>query len=239
MICTPFYLSASSFAGAAPASKLPASRIAAARMPEPIAVTALTEEEAKAAWLARVDQTTWGKAASAISEVAADAAQFAALTKQCDAGKEVACDALSKEDEAKKAWLAKIDVPAWGKAATVVTELASVAAMMPDDAAAKAAWLAKIDVPKWGPAAEVIIGVMADAAQFAECDAGVAAEEVECAPLSEDEAKRAWLAKLDLITWGDVAQTVAVGLQVAEAKDEAAAKAAWLASLDQEPSWRR
>ena len=32
----------------------------------------------------------------------------------CATGDDVACDSLSKEEEAKKAWLERLDVPAWG-----------------------------------------------------------------------------------------------------------------------------
>ena len=41
---------------------------------------------------------------------------------------------------AKAAWLAKQDLPSWGKAVTEVV----------DETAAKAAWLAKQDLPSWG-----------------------------------------------------------------------------------------
>ena len=58
-----------------------------------------------------------GKAAAAITDVASQATQFAALTQGCVSGEARACDALSKEDEAKKAWLNKLDVPSWGAAA--------------------------------------------------------------------------------------------------------------------------
>ena len=50
------------------------------------------------------------------------------LVEACDQGAENACDALTREQEAKAAWLAKQDLPG---------------ASVRSEAAAKAAWLAK------------------------------------------------------------------------------------------------
>lgn len=95
----------------------------------------ISEEEAKAQWLAKLDTPVWGQAAAAMISVVAEANKMADLTEGCDAGDAAACDALSQEDEAKKAWLAKLDVPSWGT--------------MTEDAAKKA-WLAKLDAkPSW------------------------------------------------------------------------------------------
>merc|ERR1719199_2417684 len=69
------------------------------------------EEEAKRAWLAKQDVPTWGKAATAFANASSEAAQMAEMTAACDEGDEVACDNLSREEEAKRAWLAKQDVP--------------------------------------------------------------------------------------------------------------------------------
>merc|ERR1719324_671443 len=154
MICTPFYLTASAFVGAAPASKIASSRMA--RVPAVVAIGRGT--------------TFWS----------------------------------AHEAEAKSAWLTRLDFPAWG------------------------------------PAAEVVSSVLADAERFAECDLGV---EAACEQLSkEDEAKRLWLSRIDDVgpaTWGKVARCLSAGQKVAAAKDEDAAKKAWLASLEQEPSWLR
>jgi len=96
----------------------------------------LSEEQAKQKWLAKLDQPVWGQAAAAVISVVAEANKMADLTEDCNAGDEAACDMLSKEDEAKKAWLAKLDVPSWGK----MTE-----------EQAKMKWLAKLDngKPSW------------------------------------------------------------------------------------------
>ena len=65
----------------------------------------MTEEAAKAAWLARLDAPSWGQASTTMSEVAGQAAALLALTEDCDSGVEAACDSLSREEEAKRAWL--------------------------------------------------------------------------------------------------------------------------------------
>ena len=44
-------------------------------------------------------------------------AQLAQMAADCEAGNDVACEEFSREEEAKRAWLAKLDVPTWGKAA--------------------------------------------------------------------------------------------------------------------------
>ena len=66
----------------------------------------------------------WGAAAKALSVLAAEAAEIQA---QIDG-------ANANEEEAKQAWLAKLDVPSWGK----MTE-----------EQAKKKWLAKLDAPVW------------------------------------------------------------------------------------------
>ena len=71
------------------------------------AAPAMTEEAAKAAWLARLDAPSWGQASTTMSEVAGQASALLALTEDCDSGVEAACDTLSREEEAKRAWLAR------------------------------------------------------------------------------------------------------------------------------------
>ena len=80
------------------------------------------------------------------------------------------------EAAAKAAWLAKLDLPVFGKdRALPVSEPtydapAASMATSTSEAAAKAAWMAKLDAPAWGNKA---------------------------APTNEAAAKAAWLAKLD------------------------------------------
>jgi uncharacterized damage-inducible protein DinB len=76
------------------------------------------EEEAKRAWLARVDERLnepWGKAAAEAEadDAMADAMATAELADACDQGDCAACDTLSREEEAKRAWLARLQEP-WG-----------------------------------------------------------------------------------------------------------------------------
>merc|ERR1719310_986156 len=84
------------------------------------------------------DVPTLSTAASAINKAATDVATNAALEQDCNQGVYEACEDLSREDEAKRAWLAKLDVPAWGKVSAAVSE-----------EAAKAAWLARQESPAW------------------------------------------------------------------------------------------
>ena len=75
---------------------------------------AVSEDEAKRAWLRKLDAPTWGKVGAALSEVVGQAIEIAALEERCETGEIEACNTLKSEHEAKKAWLAKLDVPAWG-----------------------------------------------------------------------------------------------------------------------------
>jgi hypothetical protein len=125
--------------------------------------TKLSEDETKAAWLARLDAPTWGTAASALMDVAGSAAAQALLQARCDLGDDDACETLSTEEESKAAWLAKLDAPTWGAVSKAVAAVASEVSAAPtmgaqdiakhawspastsSEDAAKAAWLAKID----------------------------------------------------------------------------------------------
>jgi hypothetical protein len=125
--------------------------------------TRLSEDEGKAAWLARLDAPTWGTAASALMDVAGSAAAQALLQARCDLGDDDACETLSTEEESKAAWLAKLDAPTWGAVSKAVAAVASEVSAAPtmgaqdiakhawspastsSEDAAKAAWLAKID----------------------------------------------------------------------------------------------
>ena len=66
------------------------------------------EEEAKRAWLAKLDAFALGEARAAVAAPAAAVAPTpVALGATCAAGDAAACDACSREQEAKRAWLAK------------------------------------------------------------------------------------------------------------------------------------
>merc|ERR1719460_551373 len=110
-------------------------------------------DQAKMAWLAELDARSWDKAATAFASVTSEAAQMAEMTADCYQGDMVACDNLSREQEAKRAWLAKLDVPTWGAAAAAVSavalEVSAISSSSAEDIA-KQAWLAKQDTPSWG-----------------------------------------------------------------------------------------
>ena len=87
---------------------------------------------------------------------------MAEMTEACNGGDDDACDALSREEEAKRKWLASIDVPTWGQAASAATEIAAASqtsaasGSAADEDAAKQKWLARLDAPTWGQAATTI-----------------------------------------------------------------------------------
>ena len=183
------------------------------------------------------------QAADALTGASVAATQMADLAADCAQGFNTACVELSKEDQAKKDWLAKLDVPEWGAAATAVQHVAEAMIPHPPSAEtssledAKAAWLARLDTPAWGSAAKAINTIAAEAAKMADltsaCESNV---ESACVELSkEDAAKKEWLAKLEPTSWGNVAATVSTAFAASSA--EQAAKAKWLQSLDNEPSW--
>jgi hypothetical protein len=200
-------------------------------------VTPTSEEAAKRAWLAKLDAPTWGAAATDLANVASEAARMEEMAEDCYKGDDVACDSLSREEEAKRAWLARLDAPTWGAAAAAVSAVATQVTEMTNvdlpprmsEDEAKRAWLARLDVPSWGKGAK----------------------------MSEEAAKKAWLARLDAPSWGKAAAQVAAAAQEMPGFGAAAAavsavasevntssalsaeeiaKQAWLAKLDT-PSW--
>jgi len=186
-------------------------------------------DAAKKLWLAKLDAPTWGKAATALVDIAGSAGAVAAMEDACDQGVTEACDGLSREEEAKAAWLAKLDAPSWGAVtaavAAVSSEVAAVAgrsvggAMTAEDIA-KHKWLSSIEEPGSWKKANLVTEVAAPAA-VASHTSGV----------SELAAKAAWLAKMDQPQWGPGAS---VAGKAGNAED--VAKAAWLAKLDA-PAW--
>ena len=237
---------------AAPAAAAPAYAPAPAAAPAPSGNAATAEQAAKQAWLAKLDAPTWKGVVTAVSAAGADAVAVQQLEDNCDAGIEAACVALTNEEEAKKAWLARLDAPTWGAvAATVATVSATVAVPaapaatggMSAEEVAKQAWLAKLDAPTWGQASTALTEIAAGAVVMQDltekCDAGV---EEACATLSSEEAaKQAWLARLDAPTWGAVNSAVStVATTVAAAAPagspgmsaEDIAKQAWLAARE-------
>jgi hypothetical protein len=72
--------------------------------------TAVDEDAAKAAWLAKLDQPSWGGASSADPLTAPATAPSVSVASSAP----LAVD----EDAAKTAWLAKLDQPSWGGASS-------------------------------------------------------------------------------------------------------------------------
>ena len=125
----------------------------------------------------------WKTATTAMQDVAAQANQIAQMEEDCMAGRDTACDNLSKE-EAKRAWLKKLDHVEWNNAAQAVAQVAS----FPDSLSeqdAKAAWLAKLDAPTWGAAAAALTSAVSEAASIRKLEADCAAKvDVACDSLS-------------------------------------------------------
>ena len=150
--------------------------------------------------MAALDVDGIAKAANALNEVAAEAAEMASSsTEDCQSGVDVACDTLSLEDEAKKQWLKSMDVDGVQAAATELNNIVDKLASAPSDEAAKQEWLKQLDTPAstWGAAAKGVSAVVSEANKMVEltdeCDAGY---DDACEALSmEAQAKKEWLAR--------------------------------------------
>jgi len=173
-------------------------------------------EATQKAWLARLDAPTWGKAAAALASIASEAGILAALRQACEQGVDEVCDDPSREDEARQAWLAKLDAPTWDAVAAVVSEVApGVGLAAGDNETAKVAWLAEMDASTWAAVAAAVSKVA-----FSE----EALEEVAVASeiATEEEVKKARLARVHAPTLGKAAVELA----------KLDASAAWLADAD-------
>jgi len=141
----------------------------------------LSEDEAKAKWLASLDTPFWGKSA-------------AAAVPAYEAN-----NPSSAEDTAKAQWLASLDMePSWLTPSTVAA-LKEACDEGNDEACdtlnseeqAKAAWLASLEsTPSW------LTGAPPVAAPIGTGNV------VPTGSLSEAEAKARWLASLDQTSWG-------------------------------------
>lgn len=182
------------------------------------------EEQAKMAWLAKLDLPTWSITRTAPTAPKWGLAPASFVVSQADQ------PLRTSEEEAKRAWLAKLENPSWGKAESDAAEVATqrcdareeVCDDLSQEEEAKKAWLAKLDTPTWGATAAAVSAV--------------------AATTQEEEAKRAWLAKLEQPAWGGKANgasgpvtEVPVSVDEPPASEEDAKKA-WLAKLE-EPTW--
>lgn len=125
------------------------------------------------------------------------------LIEACDSGDDVACEGLSREEEAKRAWLAKHVAPTPAEACDKTADDVACEGLSREEEA-KRAWLAGLEAARvQGTEAPTLAEV---------CDTG---DDVACETLSrEEEAKRAWLADRTPLS------------------REEAAKRAWLAARD-------
>ena len=114
---------------------------------KPSSYSQFSEDEAKLAWLAKLDKPAWGATATEASQAAPEASQFEGYYTSAN------------EDEAKRAWLARLDAPAWGAPATA-PPVAAVAAETQPAIPGSEAW--------------------ADAAPGEECLLPTVPDEVEC-----------------------------------------------------------
>ena len=190
-------------------------------------------------------------------------AEIESLTNACDKGQEQACTTLSKEDEAKRAWLERLDKPLNDITAAPVPHPAmeaSPAAPLPPPThtspmhtspmhassaseEAKRKWLAHMNAPLWNEPVQPAYPAVPDAAA---ADAAATSQQVQqachagnqmaCDQMSrEEEAKRAWMARLDAPQWGAPAQAESSEWTGVVQPTDAAladAKRAWLARLD-------
>ena len=82
---------------------------------------------AEAELLERIlSEATEGASTFLTQRVVAEASTFAAMEEDCAAGVSAACDALSQEEEAKRVWLSRLDVPSWGATAAAVSEVSAL-----------------------------------------------------------------------------------------------------------------
>lgn len=207
-----------------------------------------SEDEARDAWQDMLDALA--KATSEMNKASQKAAEIAALDAQCSAGDKEACETLSNEESAKKAWLAKSDQkqqwgsglstksdspaqvsadtyssPAPAQVSADTYEASAVASFSEEET--KRAWLEKLDIP----------AERAKQAWIAEQDekrrrqrqrwVGSSPEKPRPTTASSssvdsfselEESKRSWLSKLDV--------------------SEEDAKAAWIAAQDEKKKRR-
>jgi len=147
----------------------------------------LSEEQAKAKWLASLDTPSWGKSAAAAAVPEYETPETFSS---------------SDEAEAKARWLASLDMePSWLTPSTVAVLQEAcdqgndeACATLDYEEQAKAKWLASLDsTPSWlsgAPPAAAPVGT---------------GNVVPTGTLSEAEAKARWLSSLDQTSWGRIA----------------------------------
>lgn len=181
-----------------------------------------SEEDAKREWLAKVSPPAWGQTAESLSQVASQAANVEQLAADCDRGDYAACENLSREEEAKKAYLAKLDVPALDIASMAVSAVAVEAqsVALTNKLSANCYAGDNVACEDWSREEE------AKRAWLNQQPALGSTVEAASALISQEEAKRAWLARLDQRTWGTAATNLA------SAASNASASARTTAGMD-------
>ena len=152
------------------------------------------------------------------------------LVRLCPATEvqDVPCDMPSREEEAKRAWLQKLESPLWGEAARRNAAPTGAPAGAPAAQTMEAAASEQVAASTAWTTDEQYVGAMR-AVLSEECHSGdaTACDTLQVSREQEAEAKRAWLAKIN-----HDAPTPA--LEAAAPDDQA--KQRWLEKLDA-PSW--
>ena len=173
-------------------------------------IVSVTEEAAKKAWLAKLETPSRapgadvrggcqarvaGEARRAVEEAAPTMGSSTSAARD-----EVRNTIITCEEEAKRAWLARLDMESFRETKPRMTQplYTSPIAATPasSEVEAKKVWLSKLDTPSWGNAAPQVASLMQD------CDAGVSSA-CETIMTCEEDAKRAWLARLDMESFRD------------------------------------
>ncbi|KAL3926599.1 MAG: hypothetical protein SGPRY_003228, partial [Prymnesium sp.] len=173
----------------------------------------LTEEEAKRAWLQRLGAPTWGRRDSNAFEAQADSLQPSqvapARTRPGQAPPAAPTPPLvqssgpkQSEEEAKRAWLARLETPSWGKPMSGQSYWAgqdSPAIETPSSSAPQPHATSGVTMPRATTSTE-----STPPPETTSVSQPLAKTPGLAPPprLSEEEAKRAWLARLETPSWG-------------------------------------
>ena len=167
----------------------------------------------------------------------------------------------SAEDAAKRAWLARLDTPTWGKAAppgalhessygvsaetpSPTSSLAETVPNREDETDRQLELLSNLDPTAWARAASVVAHAAAEASKLAALDeACKIGDRTACNMLgSEDVEKIEWYGLLDESSWSAAAAAMTVmastAMSLPSASRKDAAKWHWHAQL-RAPTWSR
>eukprot|EP00962_Isochrysis_galbana_P001871 scaffold483_cov107-Isochrysis_galbana.AAC.5 len=162
----------------------------------------MSEEAAKLAWLARLDQEPSWRTAGRTTSVTS------VPTTPSYAAPAMPPRAATTEEEAKRAWLARLDEPTWGRPRAPAAAMPAPATYAPvtyaaapvpasSEEKAKRAWLARLDEPLTGRSAPRPANAIAEMEGAVVSTRGITSAPAMAPKMTEEEAKRAWLARLD------------------------------------------